>query len=215
MWADLIGDSSWSWNSIFPFYKKSPHFTPPNTKKLGPGVHWPYDSSAFSPRGGPLQVSFSNYEQPANIHWQKGMDAAGLKAQNGLNSGILDGYATTSLTEDPRTETRSSSEASFLRNALKTTSLKFYEYTMGKRILFSSSKKATGVIVETNGTTYTLSARKEIIISSGAVSLDTAKGLSPTNSYGCIVPITAASHGIWYRTCRPAELTQYPCRICA
>ena len=28
-WADLVGDSSYEWNNILPFFKKSVAFTPP------------------------------------------------------------------------------------------------------------------------------------------------------------------------------------------
>lgn len=95
------------------------------------------------------------------------MDAAGLKSQDGLNSGKLNGYSATTVTIDPRTETRSSSETSFLRAALRTSSLKVYQKTLGKKILFNAQKKATGVVVQTNGKTYTLSARKEIVVANG------------------------------------------------
>jgi choline dehydrogenase len=35
-------------------------------------------------------------------------------------------------------------------------------------VLFDENKKATGVLVETQGFQYTLSARKEVIVSAGA-----------------------------------------------
>ena len=98
------------------------------------------------------------------------MRAAGIKEQNGLNSGTLNGYAATTVCVDPKSETRSSSEASFLQTAFRKTGLKVYQHTMAKKILFNARKKATGVNVETNGETYTLSANREIIVSSGAVS---------------------------------------------
>jgi hypothetical protein len=42
---------------------------------------------------------------------------------------------------------------------------------MAKQVLFDGNKTATGVVVETGGFNYTLSANKEIILSAGAVSL--------------------------------------------
>ena len=98
------------------------------------------------------------------------MRAAGIKEQKGFNSGMLNGYAATTVCVDPNTETRSSSEASFLQAALRKTGLKVYQQTMAEKILFDKTKKATGVVVRTDGKTYTLSANKEIIVSSGAVS---------------------------------------------
>lgn len=98
------------------------------------------------------------------------MRAAGIKEQNGLNSGLLNGYAATTVCVDPNSATRSSSEASFLQTAIKKTGLKVYQHTMAKKIMFNSAKEARSVLVDTNGVTYVLSARKEIVVSSGAVS---------------------------------------------
>ena len=166
----MVGDNSWLWDTVLTFYKKSAQFTPPNLDKIGPGFTLPYDASAFSPSGGPLQISFANYQQPVSQGLAKGMRAAGLKEQKGFNSGSLNGYAATTVEVDPKTGTRSSSESSFLQKALGKTSLKVYQRTMAKKILFDANKKASGVIVETEGKMYTLSAKKEVIVSAGAVS---------------------------------------------
>lgn len=169
-WAEIVGDSSWLWETVFSFYKKSPQFTPPDLQKIGPGFDLPYDPSAFSPQGGPLQLSFANYQQPVSPFLSKGMEAAGIKQQKGLDSGTLNGYAALTVCVDPKTETRSSSEASFLQTAFVKTGLKVYPHTMAKKILFDVKKKATGVDVVTEGKAFTLSAKREIIVSAGAVS---------------------------------------------
>ena len=130
----------------------------------------PYETNAFIPQGGPLQVSFANYQQPASPFFAQGMSAVGIEGQQDLNSGKLMGHAPMTVTINPKLATRSSSEASFLQRAIKTTSLKLYKRTMAKRILFDESKRATGVIVEADGEEYTLFANNEIIVSAGAVS---------------------------------------------
>ena len=99
------------------------------------------------------------------------MEAVGIgKSPKGFNSGALSGYAATTVEVDPKGEIRSSSEESFLRKALRSTGLKVYQHTLAKKILFDSKKKATGVVVVTGNDRYTLSAKKEIIVSAGAVS---------------------------------------------
>lgn len=169
-WADKVGDKSWLWKNVFAFYKKSAQFTPPDFRKIGPGFDIPFDATAFSPQGGPLQVSFTNYQQPVSPFLAKGMRAVGIKRQNGFNSGQLNGYAVSTVCVDPKSQTRSSSKASFLETAFMKTGLKVYPHTLAKKILFDAGKKATGVDVETFDKTYTLSAKREIIVSSGAVS---------------------------------------------
>ena len=97
-----------------------------------------------------------------------------MKALNGLNSGSLMGSAYATLTIDPRNAYRSSSESSFLQTALQNgTSPTVYKNSFAQRILFSSNHAATGVLLTTAGpygipaVNYTLSARKEVIVSGG------------------------------------------------
>lgn len=50
---------------------------------------------------------------------------------------------------------------------MRNTDIVVYTQTLGKRILFDSNKTATGVLVVTGGASYSLSARKEVILSAG------------------------------------------------
>lgn len=71
-------------------------------------------------------------------------------------------------TIDPAAETRSSSQTAFLSQKTQNSSLQVYTWTLAKRILFDGHKVATGVVVTSNSSAYTLSARKEVILSAGA-----------------------------------------------
>jgi choline dehydrogenase len=76
------------------------------------------------------------------------------------------------LTIDPSDEKRSSSEASYLQYALASgrTNLQVFTKTLAKKIVFDG-ETATGIIVmNKNGTASTLVAKKEVILSAGAVS---------------------------------------------
>ena len=94
---------------------------------------------------------------------------SGLSEIDGLNSGILSGFSAGTYVIDPQAEVRSSSEASFLQEALDTTDLKVYTNTLAHKVLFDGNKVATGVLVETDGGIYTLSAKKEVVVSEGVV----------------------------------------------
>jgi choline dehydrogenase len=166
-WADLVGDDSYTWPNFLHYLEKSVQFTPPNLEKMGPNVSIPYDSSVYSKSGGPLQVSYPNYRQPFDEYLIKAFSGSGMKEITGLSSGHLDGFATSTFVFDPTTQTRSSSEASFLQQALSSTSLKVYIKTLAQKVLFDNKKRATGVQVQTNSANYTLSARKEVIVSAG------------------------------------------------
>lgn len=114
-------------------------------------------------------MSYPNYRQPFDPYMEKALAKSGLHEIEGLNSGVLDGYAAGTYTIDPRAEVRSSSEESFLQDAMDTTPLKVYTNSLVHKVLFNNEKAATGVLVETNEGLYTLSARKEVVVSSGVV----------------------------------------------
>ena len=86
----------------------------------------------------------------------------------GFNSGKLIGSAWASATLNPVNQHRSSSQSSFLDEAIRNTDIVVYTQTLGKQILFDSNKTATGVSVVTGGKSYSLRARREIILSAGA-----------------------------------------------
>ena len=156
-----------------PFYEKSCNFT-----SFDPGLYnatiLPQPAGVFNPAGGPLHVSYSNYADAFGSWAQKAFIAVGMALSSlGLNAGTLNGSAFSTLTIDPRNGYRSSSESSFLQAALQNgTAPVIYKNTFAQRILFNGNM-ATGVGVSTAGSfgtkqiNFTLSARKEVIVSAG------------------------------------------------
>ena len=173
MWADEVGDQSYSWDSMLPFYTKSCNYTPFN-RALYNSTILTQDPGLFDPAGGPLHVSFSNYADAFGSWAQRGFTAVGIKVLTGLNGGILNGSAFSTLTIDPRNGYRSSSESSFLQAALQNgTAPTIYKNSLARKVLFEDHT-AIGVSITTAGAygikpiNFTLSARKEVIVSAGA-----------------------------------------------
>lgn len=124
------------------------------------------DESVFDPRGGPLHVSHGAYNDPFATWILPALQSIGQKAIDGFQSGVLLGSAYVLATLDPTKATRSSSETSFLKDALAHTTLQVYNNTLAQRLLFTN-KVAKGVLVNSHQSKYVLSARKEIIVSAG------------------------------------------------
>lgn len=101
----------------------------------------------------------------------------GLDALQGFNSGNLSGFAEFTTTTDPQAQTRSSSETSFLQDAIGDSYLQLYQNALVNRILFDRNKTATGISVSTAGLPYVLSARKEVIVAAGVVRHPNSSGL--------------------------------------
>ena len=170
----------------YPIFKKSPHFTPPNYAKRQNESSILYAPSAFSPTGVPLQVSYPNFYQPISKFFKHAFTSLGLRNIAGLNSGNLLGFSEFTLSIDPQAETRSSSETSFLQDAISTSILQFYQQTLAKKILFDRSKTATGVEVVTAGTGYRLYEIHSCVIITRVLACCLTKGLKRTLRACCL-----------------------------
>lgn len=173
-WVDELDDQSYTFDNMLPYYQKSCSYTPPNQDRYTNSTNL-QNPSAFTSSGGPLKVSFSNAVDAFGTWARKAFIAMGMKQIDGFNMGRLMGSDYATLTINPANSHRSSSESSFLREALNSGSGPVvYKNTMGQKVLFDLNKVATGVQVSTGGTfgtppvKFTLSARKEVILSAGA-----------------------------------------------
>ncbi|KAF2710682.1 GMC oxidoreductase [Pleomassaria siparia CBS 279.74] len=170
-WADFVGDDFWTWDNVYPYYKKSVTFIPPDYTKIDPSINITWDSTSIGPEEGPLHISYGNFQGHFGSHLGASLDKLGFEKLAGINSGKMIGYGTVTSTVDPRTATRDSSETSFLQLAARNSNIQIYPNTLAKKILFDADKKATGVLVQGNFATaqfeYKLKAAKEVIVSAG------------------------------------------------
>lgn len=168
-WADAVGDESYTWDALLPHFKKSVAFTKPGSSR-SPNASAEYNLDAFSPAGGPLSVSYANYAQPFSTYLEPSLNEIGIPQAQDFNSGELMGAQYCADTIQPDSQKRESSQTSFLSEAIGRKNLKVYQLSLAKKILFDGNKKATGVVVSSNLglTSYTLKARKEVILSAGA-----------------------------------------------
>ncbi|KAE9399651.1 alcohol oxidase [Gymnopus androsaceus JB14] len=169
MWADDVGDNSYTWDNFLPYFKKSVQFTKPNTSTRVANATAEYNLDAFETNGGPLHVSYPNYAQPFSSYVQGGFSELNISTIEDFNSGSLIGAQYTTTTIDPSGEQRASSEETFLEACAGRSNLKVYQLTMAKKIVFDSNLSATGVEVEAAGVLpLTIKATKEVILSAGA-----------------------------------------------
>lgn len=170
MWADVVGDQSYSFDSFLPFFQKSLDFTPPDMSRRAANATPEYDVATIGKAAGPLSLTFPNFAQSISSWCQKGFQEIGIPPIAGFTSGKLLGSSYVLDTIQPSTQLRESSETAFLQPMLNNPKSKLvvYRSSLGKRILFDYNKKANGVLVNTDGASYTLSARKEVIVSAGA-----------------------------------------------
>lgn len=167
-WAKVVGDDSYKFENFLPFFKRSPKLTPPDWKKRNtPNATFTYDPKAFDDKGGPIQVSWANWVDPTATWLAKGLQAMGIPlSKEGFNSGKLLGGAWSNTLINPK-NTQRSSAYTFLENIIDKTDIAVYHHTQALKVNFDAQKKATSVLVSTDGLQYTLSASREIILSAG------------------------------------------------
>ncbi|KAK4640614.1 hypothetical protein QC761_601080 [Podospora bellae-mahoneyi] len=171
-WADAVGDESYSWEALQPHFKRSVSFTPPREDLRFKNASAEFNINAFSTTGGgPLQVSYANYANSFSTWMEPALNEIGIGPTQDFNSGSLMGAQYCASTIRPETQTRDSSQTSFLREASGRRNLKVYMTTLAKKIVFDEKKRATGVVVESRPFglfEYTLKAKREVIVSAGA-----------------------------------------------
>ena len=146
------------------------HFNPPIESDRPSNASALTDPTAFSPSGGPLQVSYPAWVNGISSWFASALSELGLGEVPGFVDGNLLGYSYIAQTSTAD-QVRSSSESSFLHEAFaKTTNLQIYKSTTATKILFDSNKRANGVEVNTGGSIYLIKAKKEVIVSAGTVS---------------------------------------------
>ena len=165
-WAEDVGDRSWTYENVSDFYYRSLSFSPPDQSKRFANSTPSYDVSTLG-AGGPLKIGYANYAQAWSTWIAKAMVAVGIPAIDGFTSGKLAGSSWLVSTINHTDGHRDSSETAFLRPYLGRANLVVYTDTLAEKILFDG-KTAKGVQVSTGNHSYTISARKEVIISAGA-----------------------------------------------
>lgn len=171
-WADLVGDQSYTFDRLLPYFKRTSTLTPPNLeKRKAPNATVLYDSTAFDNQlHGPLQVSWANWVDPTQSWLARALQAIGqAMSPKGFSSGTINGGAWVPTSIDPRDATRSTSKSSYLEAALqdKKARITVHLHSQASRILFDRNKKAQGVTVISNGQQYVISAKKEVLLSAG------------------------------------------------
>ncbi|OLN91628.1 Versicolorin B synthase 3 [Colletotrichum chlorophyti] len=200
-WADAVGDDSYTWDALLPHFKRSVKFTKPGPSR-SPNASAEFNEDAFSPAGGPLRVSYANYAQPFSTYLEPSLNEIGVPPTEDFNSGTLMGAQYCADTIQPANQKRDSSQTSFLSEAIGRQNLKVYQLSLAKKIIFDANKKATGVVVTSNLglTTYTIKARKEVILSAGAFQspqLLMVSGVGPRDQLQKFkIPIVAERPGV-------------------
>ncbi|KAI0849539.1 putative GMC oxidoreductase [Daldinia vernicosa] len=153
-WADL-GNPGWDWSSFSDSLRKT--YTLTKT---------PEEVDV----NGPLQVSFPEDTEWLRV-WKATLANLGYPTSLDSLSGEFYGAYLSAISVDPVTKQRSYSGNAYLQRARPRPNLVVYTETHVEKVLFDGSKptKATGVQYSQGGITKIATARKEVVLSAGAI----------------------------------------------
>jgi choline dehydrogenase len=151
-WRDL-GNSGWGWNDVLPFFKKA--------------ETWKGDAqSPLRGHNGPLSVSPTRLSRDVVDRWVDAAVASGYKRNNDYNAEDQEGVGYFQLTADKGR--RCSSAVAYLNPAKNRKNLHILTNTQVEKIIFKDGR-ASGVNAIQNSSPKVINARKEIILSAGAI----------------------------------------------
>ena len=150
-WAQM-GNAGWSWNDVLPLFKRAETYAGGDDELRG--------------RDGPLSVSDSAVSRDVVDKYLEAAVALGYPANPDYNGADQEGVAPFQLTM--RNGRRCSSAVAYLNPARSRDNLTILTKCAAKRITFDG-RRATGVEVFYKGAERTITARKELILSAGAI----------------------------------------------
>ncbi|MES2976858.1 MAG: GMC family oxidoreductase N-terminal domain-containing protein [Pseudomonadota bacterium] len=151
-WA-AMGNTGWGWNDVLPWFKK-----------LEDSAHGP---SAFRGKGGPMSVSdVSQAVHPLCAAFLQAGEQAGLPRSADLNGEQTEGVGTYQITT--RKGLRASASTAYLRPATGRANLEVRPHAHVLQVLFKGST-ATGVRYRAGQHTHEVRARREVLLSAGAI----------------------------------------------
>lgn len=172
-WRDL-GNPGWGWDDILPYFQKIEHIHLPEDLARS-ALSTEYIQPEMRGTNGPIQTSFQkdafNWVQEAWTQLSKNM---GYPTATDPRTGSSLGLFNQLTAVDPKTSTRSYAASTYLVEAEKRPNFTVVTETLVRRVLLDKSgtgreARASSVELESAGTTFTVQARKEVILCTGSI----------------------------------------------
>eukprot|EP00095_Tigriopus_kingsejongensis_P005708 maker-scaffold7610_size3089-snap-gene-0.2 protein:Tk05708 transcript:maker-scaffold7610_size3089-snap-gene-0.2-mRNA-1 annotation:"choline dehydrogenase" len=152
-WRDL-GNPGWGYEDVLPYFIKSENNS---GKQLDKNFHG---------HGGPLSVSDRRYTNPLSDAFVSAAEQAGLSRNNDFNGETQQGVGRYQVTHVAGR--RCSAAVAYLKPARRRSNLTIVTNAHASKVLLEGTR-ATGVEYLRNGKTHTAHAKKEVILSAGAI----------------------------------------------
>lgn len=150
-WRQL-GNTGWGWDDVLPYFRKSEDYYAGGDDMHGTGGEWRVEEQ---------RLSWEILEA-----WKAAAIEAGIPETADFNRG--DNFGVGFFKVNQRSGWRWTTAKAFLRPAKSRTNLQVLTHAQAQKVLFTD-KRATGVQFLRKGAASSVSARREVILSSGAI----------------------------------------------
>ncbi|KAI0819515.1 GMC oxidoreductase [Trametes gibbosa] len=169
---EALGNTGWNWAEFVKYMKKAETTIPPSST-VGPefGIN-ASPSSEWHGTSGPVVKSYPTNFNALHLHITGALEKLGVPRNSEPSNGFNVGSVTTFAAVDSRTATRSYSAKAYYEPNAERKNLVVITGSAVSRVIFqpgSSPLVATGVQFTRNNKSFTVKARKEVILCAGAL----------------------------------------------
>ncbi|KAI9375356.1 hypothetical protein BJX61DRAFT_549670 [Aspergillus egyptiacus] len=173
LWGDIIGDETWSWEGLLPYFKKSETFTPPSPEQQKEfGISYDLD---FHGTSGPVQSSYPPFIYTASKAFINALRQLGIPIQRDGAANAIGGFWNPNSL-DPVTRERSYARTTYRELSKSRRNYQLLTETLVTKLTpdLSGVEYITGYNPSLNTTPAdakkrTVRAKKEVIMAAGAV----------------------------------------------
>ena len=166
---ERLGNPGWNWNSLLPYYKKAEHFDPPKPEQrpIGASYQLQYHGTSGPVHVGyPLTLQNDSFYKTVAQSWQ----TLGQPHNPDASSGDVSGFEAWPYTCKADIGRRADAAWAYLYPVEHRPNLKIFRGTATRVVLSEDGAEATGVEFKAaNRTAGTLHAKREVILSAGAI----------------------------------------------
>ncbi|KAG7098046.1 hypothetical protein E1B28_000020 [Marasmius oreades] len=164
-WGTLNNDSSWTWDALLPFFKKSELFTPPNKFQASNGAKFLPEFHGLDHKVGRVKVGFPNFFFPQSELWAKTILGLGFRATRDLENGEPEAVAVAPNSIDALNNTRCSAACAYYTPVKDKPNFKVITNATVSRIIWSSgSAKNRSSDLIASGVEYFLQNQTEPVV---------------------------------------------------
>lgn len=188
-----LGNANWSWDALQPYLKKSEAYRAASSPGAVDDLRTSYVDPSVHGLAGSIVNSLPPSYGPFMEAWPRTFEALGMAPAADPRGGVALGGHVNSFSFDPVTRERSYTATAYYLPASKRSSLDVVTGALVTKVLFDEHEtarpRATGISYLRGNKTYTVWAKKEVVLSAGSMQSSKLLELSGIGDCGLLASL--------------------------